>query len=34
MEITAAVVYERNGPFHIEGVKLAEPGVANCWSGS
>jgi aryl-alcohol dehydrogenase len=27
MEITAAVVYERNGPFHIERVELAEPGV-------
>jgi len=27
MEITAAVVYERSGPFHVERVELAEPGV-------
>ena len=27
VEVTAAVVHERNGPFHIERVELAEPGV-------
>ena len=27
MEVTAAVVHERSGPFHIEQVELSEPGA-------